>query len=196
MAKHPGIGTTGGSTRYGPTALVTPANAVTFARLLASPVLVGLVIAYGVRWPIFVLAVAVFATDGLDGWIARRHGATSSGAFLDPLADKFVVLGVLYTLVGRGTVSWIPVSLIALREIAMSAYRSLVARKGVSVPARPLAKTKTATQDLAVGLFMLPAIVNQHTLLSVILWVATALTIASGVQYLYDGIVLSRHARR
>ncbi len=185
----------GNSARYGPTALITPANAVTFARLLASPVLVGLVIGYGTDWLVFVLATVVFATDGLDGWVARRHGTTSSGAFLDPLADKFVVLGVLYALVARGTVSWIPVSLMASREIAMSVYRSLVARRGVSVPARPLAKAKTTTQDLAVGLFLLPVIANQHTVLGVVLWIATALTIASGVQYLYDGIELSRHAR-
>ena len=82
-------------------------------------------------------------TDGLDGWLARRQGTTRSGAFLDPLADKVLVLGAMSALVAIDRWWWVPVALIAAREIAISLYRSWVARQGVSVPARPLAKVKT-----------------------------------------------------
>ncbi len=179
--------------RFGSSALATPANAITAARLLASPVMIGLVLAYGANWPSVVIGVFVFATDGLDGWIARRQGTTSSGAFLDPLADKIVVLGILYSFVYRDTISWIPVSLIMIREVSMSAYRTVVSRHGVSIPARPLAKFKTVTQDISAGLLLIPAMKDHHIALVVILWIATALTIISGIQYLYDGIV-STHA--
>ncbi len=180
--------------RFGSSALATPANAITAARLLASPVLIVLVLMYGPDWVAVVIGALVFSTDGLDGWIARRQGTTSSGAFLDPLADKIVVLGVLYAFVYRGTISWIPVSLILLREVSMSAYRTIVARKGVSIPARPLAKIKTVTQDVATGLILLPVMKEHHLALVVMLWIAVALTIISGIQYLYDGVMSSSSA--
>ncbi len=179
--------------RFGSSALATPANAITAARLLASPVLIVLVLAYGPDWLAVIIGVFVFATDGLDGWIARRQGTTSSGAFLDPLADKIVVLGVLYAFVYRGTISWIPVSLILFREVSMSAYRTAVARHGVSIPARPFAKFKTVIQDTAAGLLLIPVMKDHHMALVMVLWIAVALTILSGIQYLYDGIV-STHA--
>ena len=99
----------------------------------------------------------VASTDFLDGWVARRQGATTSGAFLDPLADKVLVLGALGALAAVGLTSWVPVVVIAGREVAVSAYRSSVARHGVSVPARRLAKLKTASQDLAIGSHTHPA---------------------------------------
>ncbi len=82
-------------------------------------------------------------TDGIDGWLARRHGTTRSGAFLDPLADKFLVLGAMFALVADHRFSWVPVVIIAVREVAISLYRIVAARHGVSVPARALAKLKT-----------------------------------------------------
>ncbi|HXW34459.1 MAG TPA: CDP-alcohol phosphatidyltransferase family protein, partial [Acidimicrobiales bacterium] len=61
---------------FGPSALATPANAVTLARLLAAPVIVVMVALWGPSWIAFGVAFAVAATDGLDGWIARRQGTT------------------------------------------------------------------------------------------------------------------------
>src|SRR5205823_2632421 len=78
----------------------------------------------------------------LDGWVARRQGSTSSGAFLDQLADKVLVLGALIALVAEGAFWWVPVALIAVREVVISAYRSYVGRRGISVPARRWAKIK------------------------------------------------------
>ena len=64
------------------------------------------------------------ASDGIDGFLARRHGTTRSGAFLDPLADKVLVLGAMFTLVGRGVFPIVPVAIIAAREVAISLYRT------------------------------------------------------------------------
>ena len=75
---------------FGPSALVTPANAVTVARLLAAPVYVLMLVAWGASWINVVVGLVLAGSDGLDGYMARRHGTTRSGAFLDPLADKAV----------------------------------------------------------------------------------------------------------
>ena len=126
-------------------------------RLLATLPVLLLIVHLGVSWQAALAWAAVASTDFLDGWVARRQGATTSGAFLDPLADKVLVLGALVALAATGLASWIPVLIIAGREVTISVYRSVVARNGISVPARPLAKCKTAAQDLAVGLILLPA---------------------------------------
>ena len=78
-----------------------PANAVTIARLLAAPVFVVMIVVWGATWFNFAVGFIVAASDGLDGYIARRQGTTRSGAFLDPLADKALVLGALVTLASR-----------------------------------------------------------------------------------------------
>jgi CDP-diacylglycerol--glycerol-3-phosphate 3-phosphatidyltransferase len=126
-------------------------------------------------------------SDGIDGWLARRQGTTRSGAFLDPLADKVVVLGALVALVAKGIVWWLPVVIIAIREVAMSVYRSVVGRHGVSIPARNTAKVKTLLQDLAIGLCLAPPLATHHTFLSAAIWVATAMTVFTGGQYYLDG---------
>ncbi len=174
---------------FGPTALVTPANALTMARLLCSPILVALVVTTGpATWLLAVLWVLASGSDGLDGWVARRMGATRSGAFLDPLADKFLVLGALMGLAGAGYFAWLPVSLIALREVSMSLFRSFAARRGISIPARPTAKAKTFLQDVVILLALVPFI-GLHAVGAVrdLLWVAVALTLYTGLEYARDG---------
>jgi CDP-diacylglycerol--glycerol-3-phosphate 3-phosphatidyltransferase len=174
-------------TTFGPTALATPANAVTVARLLAAPVFVVMIVVWGATWFNLVVGFIVAASDGLDGYIARRQGTTRSGAFLDPLADKAVVLGALFTLAVQGNLPWWPVILIAVREVGMQLYRSWAGRRGVSIPARNSAKLKTFVQDLAVGTCLAPPLVHHHDVSLTVIWVAAALTIITGVQYLTDG---------
>ncbi|MGH9057051.1 MAG: CDP-diacylglycerol--glycerol-3-phosphate 3-phosphatidyltransferase [Acidimicrobiales bacterium] len=173
--------------KFDPTARATPANAITAVRLLATPVVLVLVIDFGVSWVPAIAWVVVASTDFLDGWVARRQGATTSGAFLDPLADKVLVVGALAALAATGLASWVPVVLIGGREVVISGYRSVVARQGISVPARPLGKLKTATQDLAIGLILLPATgLHERWVGQDLLWVAVALALVSGAQYLLD----------
>jgi CDP-diacylglycerol---glycerol-3-phosphate 3-phosphatidyltransferase len=172
---------------FGPSALMTPANGITLLRLALTPVMIALIILWGASWVTFVLGGLLAVSDGIDGWLARRQGATRSGAFLDPLADKVVVLGALCALVAKGIVWWLPVVLIAVREIAMSVYRSVVGRHGVSIPARQTAKVKTLLQDVAIGLCLAPPLATHHGILSAAIWVAAAMTLFTGGQYYLDG---------
>ncbi|MDP9006746.1 MAG: CDP-alcohol phosphatidyltransferase family protein [Actinomycetota bacterium] len=176
------------TTSFGPSALVTPANGVTLARVAFTPVLLAVVAESGASYPALGAWSVLAATDGVDGYLARRHGTTRSGAFLDPLADKLLVLGAMAVLGARGTFSWAPVSLIAGREVAMSAYRSWMGRRGVSIPARRSAKIKTVVQEVAVGCALFPPLADGGTwVVTLALWAAVALTLVSGVQYLVDG---------
>lgn len=173
--------------RFGPSALLTPANAVTLARLALVPVLVVVIVARPVSWVTAALAFVLAASDGLDGYMARRHGTTRSGAFLDPLADKVLVLGAMVALVAVGSLWWLPVAVIAAREVAISVYRSYWGRRGLAVPARYWAKVKTFGQELAVGLAVIPATAGIARLAGGMLWLAVALTVVTGAQYLLDG---------
>jgi CDP-diacylglycerol--glycerol-3-phosphate 3-phosphatidyltransferase len=173
--------------RFERSARVTPANGITLVRLLATPVLLLAVLRFGPAWGTFLAWVALASTDFVDGWVARRQGTTTSGAFLDPLADKVLVLGALVALAAGGQIGWWPVAIIAAREAVISGYRSVVARHGVSVPARRLGKAKTAVQDVAVGLILLPPTGLHHLWVGqTLLWVAVVLAIVSGAQYLVD----------
>ena len=173
---------------FGPSALATPANAVTCVRILVLPLLVALILDDGSEWPALALWTVLAGSDLFDGWLARRHGATRSGAFLDPLADKFLVLGAMAALVAKGVLWWLPVALIAVRELALSGYRSYVGRRGVSVPARFQAKVKTWLQAIAVGLAIAPVSGDGYRgIMLTVLWAAVALTLVTGAQYLWDG---------
>jgi CDP-diacylglycerol--glycerol-3-phosphate 3-phosphatidyltransferase len=126
-------------------------------------------------------------TDGIDGHLARRHGTTRSGAFLDPLADKVLVLGALFALVAAERFWVVPVALITVREVAISVFRTQLGRQGLAVPARTLGKVKTVVQEVAVALALLPITADADLLASGVLWAAVALTLVSGAQYLLDG---------
>lgn len=173
---------------YGPSALATPANAVTVVRLLLAPVVFGLIVAQPVSWLTWAVWTTLAVTDGIDGWLARRHGSTRSGAFLDPLADKVLVLGGLVALVTVDRFGWVPVAIIAGREIMISLYRSHWGRRGIAVPAIGLAKAKTFAQWLAVGLAVWPP-TEEHIpwLADSMLWAAVLLAVVSAAQYLLAG---------
>src|SRR3954451_6995143 len=94
-------------------------------------------------WPATALWIILCITDGIDGYIARRMGTTRSGAFLDPLADKVLVLGAMVALVAKGRFWWLPVAVIAVRELGISMYRTYWGRRGIALHARWWAKVKT-----------------------------------------------------
>ena len=173
---------------FGPSALATPANAVTTTRLVLAPLLCGLIIASGPAYATAAIWSVLAATDGVDGWLARRMGTTRSGAFLDPLADKALVLGAMWALVVDGGFWWLPVLLITAREVGISAFRSYWGRRGLAVPARFWAKIKTVVQSLAVALALIPPIADNHAWIAeATLWVAVVLTLVTGAQYVLEG---------
>ena len=173
---------------YDASAILTPANGVTVARLLASPVLIVLILLHGPSYPALWLGVIIAVTDGVDGYLARRHGATRSGAFLDPLADKVLVLGSMGALLAVHQFPAFPVVVIAARELLISVYRSFWARRGLAIPARRSAKVKTVVQEFSVAFALIPPVaVHARWIPLGLLWIAVGLTIWTGARYLLDG---------
>ncbi|HAF18233.1 MAG TPA: CDP-diacylglycerol--glycerol-3-phosphate 3-phosphatidyltransferase, partial [Chloroflexi bacterium] len=122
----------------------------------------------------------------LDGQIARRRGMVSDlGKFLDPLADKLLVLSVLIVLVQEGMVAAWVVVVIFSRELLITILRSVGASQGRVIAAAPLGKTKTVTQMAAVALLILqrpyPELVP---IAALAVAVAVVFTIVSGIDYL------------
>jgi CDP-diacylglycerol--glycerol-3-phosphate 3-phosphatidyltransferase len=177
--------------RFNASARLTPANALTLARILLAPLLFGLILAAddtgGASWPVFSLGVVLALTDHYDGQLARRQGTTRSGAFLDPLADKVVVIGAMVCLVMVDRYWWLPVALVTARELAITAMRAHFARSGMAVPARTSAKYKTLVQGIALLVAVVPVLRDTRTPAVVALWIAVALTLWSGWQYVRDG---------
>ncbi len=173
--------------RYGPGALLTPANLITFCRLVLSPALLVMIVKEPTSWAAAGFWTVLAFSDGIDGYLARRHGTTRSGAFLDPLADKVLVLGAMFALVAAGRFWIVPVVLIAVREVAISIYRTQLGRQGLAVPARFSGKVKTVVQEFAVAAALFPVTGDYRIAAALLLWVAVVLTWVSGVQYLVDG---------
>jgi CDP-diacylglycerol--glycerol-3-phosphate 3-phosphatidyltransferase len=178
---------------FGPSALLTPANAVTVLRLVVAPFTFWWIVEEVSRpggatsWPLFVLWFVLTTSDGLDGYLARRQGTTRSGAFLDPLADKVLSLGGLWAVVVAGRFWWVPVALMTVREVLISAFRSYWGRRGLAVPASTLAKFKTVLQFGAVGWVVWPWFAEVRWLADGFLWAALAVTWASAAQYVLAG---------
>ena len=172
--------------------MLHPANLLTIARLLLSPLLFLLILqaedARGASWAAFGLGLALAGTDFFDGRVARRANVVSrSGAFLDPLADKVVVLGAAFCLVAVERYWWVPVTIMAFRELGITAWRTRWAGEGVSIPARRSAKYKTFVQGVALAMAVMPSLESADAVLTGALWVAVAFTLVTGLQYLLDG---------
>ena len=172
-----------------PSSVKTWANLVTVARVILAPFMLVLIpdsYKVGGSWPAFALWFVLCASDGIDGYLARRHGATNLGAFLDPLADKILVLGAMLILVANDTFWLVPVAITVGRELLISLYRTFVASKGVSVPASKVAKWKTFTQQLSVGFAIAPlTALDAKWLWNSLLWISVALALTSGGQYMW-----------
>jgi CDP-diacylglycerol--glycerol-3-phosphate 3-phosphatidyltransferase len=139
-------------------------------------------------WTTFTGWLVLWVTDWLDGWLARRDGTTRSGAFLDPLADKVLVLGGLVTLAVRGDFAWVPVAIIGARELFVSVYRARAARRGVTMPARLLGKWKANVQFFAVALALFPPTAGTPWVADTALWVAVVMTVVSGIDLIANSM--------
>lgn len=99
--------------------------------------------------------VAASITDFLDGFIARKKNiVTVFGSFLDPIADKFLVISALIMLQAMNRVHVLVVLILVLREMYITALRLLAMEKGISVPVGTLGKWKTATQMVGIPFLM------------------------------------------
>jgi CDP-diacylglycerol--glycerol-3-phosphate 3-phosphatidyltransferase len=173
--------------RFDQTALATPANFLTVGRMLVGIPTLVLISRHGSSWLAVTLWFIITATDSLDGFLARRDGATRSGAFLDPVADKALVLGGFAVLAQRGDVAWWPVIVIAARELFVSGYRMLAGRRGISLPARPLGKYKAFFQYLGIGVVLLPWTADELGLQQTVLAIVVTFTVVSAADIVHHG---------
>jgi CDP-diacylglycerol--glycerol-3-phosphate 3-phosphatidyltransferase len=130
------------------------ANRLTIIRIIIVPFFIVLLLAGGVGTKYYALLLFIVAalTDLYDGKIARARGIiTSFGMFMDPLADKIIILGALICFVALREVWPLLVIIILAREVMITQLRFIGASKGVVVPAGRWGKHKTATQMIAVS---------------------------------------------
>src|ERR1700712_3744755 len=193
-------------------------NALTIMRIVLVPVFVAAFVMPGDAARLVAFAVFALAgiSDWLDGFAARKLKAGSdSGRMLDPIADKVLVAVALMMLVAEGTftrysattgmlslVKLVPALIILMREILVSGLREFLAGTRVSVPVTAVAKFKTAVQMIAIGAMILtpladvfvPGIPSRSyaAVAYILLWVAAALTVYTGVVYFRNGM---RHIR-
>ena len=143
------------------------------------------------------LAAAIFvvgaATDGLDGYLARRYDSTTrTGIWLDPLADKILVAAPVLTLAAIGDFPvWAAVILVA-RELAVSLLRAVLGLRGRSLPASRAAKVKTTLQLLAITLYILPLGEGADALRLSALITALVFTVYTGVHYVVQAVAWLR----
>jgi cardiolipin synthase len=172
---------------------------LTWARIVAIPLIVGifyLPIEPGLRNLIAtVLFVVVALTDWADGYLARRLNQTSSfGAFLDPVADKFLVCAALIVLVYLKRADPMVALIIIGREIAISALREWMAQIGASrsVAVHMLGKVKTAVQMTAIPFLLydgaLFGVIDTRIWGTVLIYLSAVLTIWSMVYYLQKAL--------
>lgn len=168
---------------------LTLPNQLTLLRLLLVPV-IGYTLtaswAYHDQVSVAVYASAA-ATDTLDGRIARSRNLVSElGKFLDPLADKILVITVLAILLGESLVPFWVVIVITAREFVITGIRFVAAGQGVVVGSTPWGKSKTVTQTVMLALLMLqPAYPQLRAAAFAFTIVAVVATVASGIDYLW-----------
>jgi cardiolipin synthase len=174
-------------------------NLITMSRIILIPLIIG-VFYLPDDWLSFsgknqtATAIFIFAavTDWLDGYLARRLNQMSAfGAFLDPVADKLIVVGALLVLLKEGRVDTVVALIIVGREIAISALREWMARAGQakSVAVAFIGKLKTLSQMVAIPLLLLYdddlfGLVNCQALGTILINVAAVLTVISMLYYL------------
>lgn len=171
----------------------------TWARIAAIPLIVAV---FYLPWPgptKNLIATALFVlfalTDWADGYLARRLNQTSSfGAFLDPVADKFLVCASVLVLVHLARADVFVALIIIGREIAISALREWMAQIGASrsVAVHMVGKAKTLVQMVAIPFLLfdgaLFGVVDTRLWGTVLIWIAAVLTIWSMVYYLRKAI--------
>ena len=179
-------------------------NLLTYGRIAAVPVVVGLMYWQSIfdgplwlRWVALVIFISAGITDILDGYLARTWGQQSSlGRMLDPIADKLLVSSCLLMLAAEETIrGWALLAAVVIlcREILVSGLREYLAELRVGVPVTRLAKWKTTGQMVAIGFliagdagYLIVPVVTQIGIL--LLWLSAILTLYTGWDYMRAGL--------
>ncbi len=174
-------------------------NVLTYGRVVAVPVVAGLLLAsdaFWLRWTALAVFILAGITDFFDGYLARAWSQQSAlGRMLDPIADKLLVAATLMVLVADRTLAgwslWAAI-VILCREILVSGLREYLSDLRVSVPVSRVAKYKTTLQLVAIG-FLIAGPAGEVVLPGTVaigltlLWIAALLTIYTGWDYMRVG---------
>ena len=166
-------------------------NKLTLFRIFLIPVFI-LVMLFDIQNK-YLIACAVFIiasiTDAMDGHIARKYNLiTDFGKFMDPLADKLLVISALICMIEEGLVPGWMVIIIVARELTVSILRAIAAADGKVIAASGGGKLKTISQMIAIPVLLLGANFDNSLLItigSIAILIATLLTLYSGWEYLY-----------
>ena len=179
------------------------ANIISVVRILMVPVFVWLLLAddgeFGaMRWIAAALFIVAIASDSLDGYLARsRNLVTDVGIILDPIADKLLTGTALVMLSVLGELWWWVTIVILVREFGITIFR-FIALRDRAIPASVAGKAKTVVQSVAVSLFLVPLWDLFGDWVHIVNWavmgLALALTVYSGVEYLYQAARSKRSA--
>ena len=164
-------------------------NGLTIIRILAIPIILTLLFSSGRIYQVITafLFLLVAVTDTLDGYLARRRGVvTTLGKFLDPLADKLLVVTALIALIpARGIPFWMVIVIVG-REIAVTGLRGIAVSQGIVIAASHLGKYKTVFEAASIFFLILNGeyfSIDFHFVGMVLLWIAFLLAVYSGVAY-------------
>ena len=171
-------------------------NTITIVRIFFSPVFIWMLLTAGdditspLRWWGAGLFVVGMATDGIDGYLARKYNVVSDfGKLLDPIADKVLTGGALISLSILGELPWWVTAVILLREVGITVFRFAVLSDRV-IPASRGGKLKTITQFVAITFALLPmqaVIGDSANIINIVLMsAATIITVWTGIDYLVD----------
>lgn len=184
---------------HNPRMFFTVPTVLTWTRIIAIPLLIGvfyLGLEQSVQNLVATVMFVVFAlTDWLDGFLARKLNQTSAfGAFLDPVADKFLVCASLLVLVELQRVDVFVALIIIGREIAISALREWMAQIGASksVAVHMLGKVKTTVQMVAIPFLLfhghLFGVIDTNRWGRWLIWLSAVLTVWSMIYYLQKAL--------
>ncbi len=186
-------------------------NLITIFRMALIPVYLGFLASESrpnSYWAAIIFSIAA-ASDWVDGWLARiSNKITTLGKFLDPLADKLIVLSGLIMLVRLGRVPVWVVVLILARELLISGLRTLAASEGLVIQANQGGKWKTSLQLTGIIALMVhyhyaidwlvlpePLVTNFHICGTVMLYLSLVPSLASGVSYVREYYTLEAVGR-
>lgn len=164
-------------------------NRLSLIRIACVPVVTAFIVMDGLSWTAnaaLLVFVAACLTDWLDGWMARKYNlVTNFGKFIDPVADKLLVLSTLTALCGTSWINATAVVIILFRELAVDGLRLVAVEQGRVIAAGKLGKIKTLTQMTAITAYLLQAAgwLVCPPLPDILLAAALLMTLWSGVDY-------------
>jgi len=164
-------------------------NGVTILRIVAIPIILVLLFYMGRGYQLLtaLLFFGAAVTDTIDGYLARRRGmVTTLGIFLDPLADKLLIVTTLIALIPAREIPVWMVIVIVGREIAITGLRGIAVSQGIIISASALGKYKTVFESASIFFLILNgsySFLNFRPVGMFFLWVALGIAIVSGVDY-------------